>query len=86
MAVINILNTSLQVSFADPLPTGVGQYGAVVVQVSTGVPGAINSGPASPRTVAGLTASTQYRVYGLWCTGGIAVSDWIFIATVTTAP
>lgn len=86
MAIINITQTTFQVTYADALPLGAAQYAANTVRVSDGQPGNVNAGPSSPRTVSGLTANTSYRVYGFYANGAVAASDWIYIGTITTLP
>lgn len=84
MTVGTVAATSIQVNFSDPLPSAANQYGAMAVNVATGVQSAENIGPSSPRTVGGLTTLTAYRVYGAWFLSGSRISDWQFAFAQTT--
>lgn len=84
MTVGTVTATSVQVNFADPLPAGANQYGAVAVNVATGVMSAENVGPTSPRTVGGLTTATAYRFYGAFFVSGSRISDWQLAFAQTT--
>jgi YD repeat-containing protein len=80
------LPTSLYIAWNYPPGVGTDAYGVIVTNVATGVAVMDDFGTASPLTVTGLSANTQYKVVIESLCSGTPASTPVIVTTTSSAP